>query len=331
MTQATIAQRDEETTATGGDIAAPAKSKRRRIRLGVYLALLPVFALLGVFQFYPAFSGVWFSFWDWRPAGGSEFTGFENYIRMFGDSIWWNSFKNLGIIFIFNTVMWIFPLLAAELLITLKHERSAFVYRTLLIIPMAFPGVVTALIWQFFYDPNNGVFNTVLEAIGLGALAQNWTGDPDTALLSLLFVGFPFIAGLPFLIIYSSLQNIPKEIFEAAALDGVGRLRRIWSFDLPLMASQVRILLFLAVVGTLQYGFTAYVITGGGPDNATVVPILRVLNMAYQGGQWGYAAALSTTLFLMTLVISCVVMFWRGRDPQAKAKKSAEQLETEEA
>ncbi|MCC2031508.1 carbohydrate ABC transporter permease [Microbacterium allomyrinae] len=311
-------QRDTETLVVAGSPrpAGPGgRVRRRRIGGGVYLALLPVFILLGLFQFYPALSGIWFSFWDWRPSGGSTFTGLDNYVRMLGDTVWWDSFKNLGIIFVFNVVMWVFPLLAAELLITLKHERSAFVYRTLLIIPMAFPGVVTALVWQFFYDPNNGVFNAVLEAVGLGALAQNWTGDPDTALLSLLFVGFPFIAGLPFLIIYSSLQNIPKEIFEAAALDGVGRLRRVWLFDLPLMASQVRILLFLGVVGTLQYGFTAYVLTGGGPDNATVVPILRVLNMAFQGGQWGYAAALSTTLFAITLALSCVVMFWRRRDP----------------
>ncbi|MFD4960419.1 carbohydrate ABC transporter permease [Microbacterium sp. NPDC058389] len=291
---------------------------RRRVWIGVYLALVPVFVVLGVFQFYPAANGIFFSFWDWKPATVSTFTGLENYLRMLDDKVWWDSFKNLAIIFVFNTVMWIFPLLAAELLITLKHERSAFVYRTLLIVPMAFPGIVTALVWQFFYDPNNGVFNAVLEAIGLGDLAQNWAGDPDTALMSLLFVGFPFIAGLPFLIIYSSLQNIPKEIFEAAALDGVGRIRRVFLFDLPLMASQVRILVFLAVVGTLQYGFVAYVITGGGPDNATVVPILRILAVAFQGGQWGYAAALSTTLFLITLAFSVVVMFARRRDASEK-------------
>lgn len=305
----------------------PPTRRRKRIPLGVYLALIPVFLLLGVFQFYPALSGVWFSFWDWKPATESAFTGFDNYIRMFGDSAWWYSFRNLGIIFVFGVVMWIFPLVAAELLITLRSERAAFVYRTLLIIPMAFPGAVTALVWQFFYDPNNGVFNAALEAVGLGALRQNWTGNPDTALLSLLFVGFPFVAGLPFLIMYSSLQNIPKEIFEAAALDGVSRFRRIWTFDIPLMANQVRILFFLAVVGTLQYGFTAYILTGGGPDGATEVPILRILNQAFRGGQWGYAAALSTTLFLITLVFSCIVMFVRRREP-ADAPTITEKIES---
>ena len=306
--------------------STPPKSRRKRVRIGIYLALLPVFLLLGLFQFYPAASGIFFSFWDWRPATESTFTGLENYITMFNDSDWWDSFKNLGIIFVFTIVMWVFPLFAAELLITLRSERNAFVYRTLLIVPMAFPGAVTALVWQFFYDPNNGVFNAALNAVGLGAWEQNWTGNPSTALASLLFVGFPFVSGLPFLIMYSSLQNIPKEIFEAASLDGVSRLRRVFLFDIPLMASQVRILLFLAVVGTLQYGFTAYILTGGGPDGATEVPILRILNVAFRGQQWGYAAALSTTLFAITLALSCVVMFARRRQPATEAE-IAESLE----
>ncbi|GAA0431875.1 sugar ABC transporter permease [Leifsonia naganoensis] len=301
------------------------RRRRRRIPVGVYLALVPVFALLGMFQFYPAISGIWYSFWNWIPSGGSTFIGFDNYVAMFSDGVWWDSFKNLGIIFVFGVVMWIFPLLAAELLISLRGQRASFVYRTLLIIPMAFPGVVTALVWQFFYDPNNGVFNAALTAIGLGDFTQNWTGSPNTALLSLLFVGFPFIAGLPFLLMYSSLQNIPREIFEAASLDGVSRLRRIWTFDLPLMASQVRVLLFFAVVGTLQYGFTAYILTNGGPDNATQVPILRVLNQAFQAQKWGYAAALSTTLFAITLVLSCIVMFVRRREAtDATAQRRAQ-------
>ncbi|MCC2031574.1 carbohydrate ABC transporter permease [Microbacterium allomyrinae] len=305
-----------QTEIPAGAAAAPRRLRRRW--WAPLLALLPVFAFLGIFQYWPAISGIWFSFWNWKPSGQSEFLGFDNYVRMFGDEVWWSSFRNLGIIFVFGVVMWVFPLIAAEMLIALRGARSAFAYRTLLIIPMAFPGVVTALVWQFFYDPNNGVINEVLKAVGLGDLAHNWTGDPNWALISLLFVGFPFIAGLPFLIMYSALQNIPKELFEAAALDGATGIRRILQIDLPLMASQFRILFFLAVVGTLQYGFTAYILTGGGPDNATVVPILRVLTVAFQTQNWGYAAALSTTLFAITLFISVLVVFV-GRSRPAKS------------
>lgn len=300
--------------------ASPASQKvvtrprKRVIRWWIYLALLPLVLLIGYFAYYPAVSAIFWSMFHWQPAAESTFLGFDNYIKMFGDQIWWDSFRNLGLIFLFAVVSWIFPLLAAELLISLRSARWQFTMRTLLIVPMAFPGVVTALVWGFFYSPNDGVINQALKALGLEALAQNWTGQESTALLSLLFVGFPFIAGLPFLIFYSSLQNIPVEVLEAAQLDGVGRFARFWQIDLPLMASQVRILVFLAVVGTLQYGFVAYVLTAGGPDNATMVPILRMINVAFQGGDWGYSAALSTTLFLITIIFSVIVVIARKRD-----------------
>lgn len=286
----------------------------RRSRAVIYLALLPLLVIIALFAYFPAVSGIFWSFFDWNPASESFFIGIKNYSSMLQDQVWWTSFRNLGVIFVFGIVAWILPLLAAELLITLRSPRWQFVTRTLLILPMAFPGVVTALIWGFLYQPNQGVINRFLEAVGFGDLAHNWTGSPDTALLALLFVGFPFIAGLPFLIFYSSLQNIPPEVLEAAQLDGVGRLRRFWTIDLPLMASQVRLLLFLAVVAALQYGFVAYILTSGGPDNATMVPVLRMINVAFAGADWGYAAALSATLFVITLVFSAVVVFSGRRE-----------------
>lgn len=296
------------------DLTPGPRKRRKPFRWYVYLALLPLLATVGIFSYYPAISGIFWSFFNWQPAGQSTFLGLGNYAEMMKDDLWWTSFRNLGIIFIFGFVSWVFPLLSAELLVSLKSERWQYTLRTLLIIPMAFPGVVTALVWGFFYAPNAGVINQTLKAIGLGDLAHNWIGRSDSALLALLFVGFPFIAGLPFLIFYSSLQNIPSEVLEAAQLDGVGRVKRFWTIDLPLMASQVRILFFLAVIATLQYGFVAFLLTSGGPNNATIVPVLRMISEAFTGGHWGYAAALSTTLFAITIAFSAIVVFARRRD-----------------
>lgn len=293
------------------------KRKRRPIRWFAYLALLPLLLLIGVFAYYPAVSGVFWSFFNWVPAGDSTFRGFGNYADMMRDGIWWQSFRNLAVIFVFGILSWFIPLIAAELLISLRSARWQYVIRTMLIIPMAFPGVVTALVWGFFYQPNSGVINKTLSSLGLGSLAHNWLGSTDSALLALLFIGFPFIAGLPFLIFYASLQNIPMEVLEAAELDGVGRIRRFWTIDLPLMASQVRILFFLAIIGTLQYGFTAYLLTGGGPNNATTVPVIRMIGEAFSAANWGYAATLSTTLFVITMLFSAVVVFVRRKDSGA--------------
>lgn len=291
------------------------RSWQKRFPWYAYLALLPLFATLAVFAYYPAASGIWFSFYEWRPGFESMFLGIENYRTMLTDDLWWKSFRNLGIIFVFGvTIAWALPLLAAELVISLDSKRAQFIFRTLLIAPMAFPGVVTVLLWGAMYEPNNGVINRVLRSLGLEVLTQNWVGDPRFALLSLLFIGFPFVAGLPFLVFLSTLQNVPTEIFEAAALDGCGRLRRLWAIDLPLMASQIKLLVFLATISVLQYGFAAYLLTGGGPDNATQVPVLRMLGVAFQGSDWGYAAALSTTLFVMTIALSVVIVYVRRED-----------------
>jgi raffinose/stachyose/melibiose transport system permease protein len=288
---------------------------RRRFPWYVYLALLPLFATLAMFAYYPAVSGIWHSFYEWRPGFDSPFVGLDNYVTMLADDLWWRSFRNLGFIFVFGvTIAWAIPLLAAELVISLESKRAQFVFRTLLIAPMAFPGVVTVLLWAAMYEPNNGVINRVLKGVGLGGLAQNWVGDPHFALVSLLFIGFPFVAGLPFLVFLTTLQNVSSEVFEAAALDGCGRLRRLTTIDLPLMASQLKLLVFLATISVLQYGFAAYLLTGGGPDNATQVPVLRMLGVAFQGSDWGYAAALSTTLFVMTILLSIVIVYVRRKD-----------------
>jgi raffinose/stachyose/melibiose transport system permease protein len=310
---ALLETRSAESESDVAGVRAPRK-RRGGFRWFAYVALLPLLLMIGIFSYYPAISGIFWSFFDWQPAGKSTFLGIGNYAAMMTDDLWWKSFRNLGIIFLFGFVSWIFPLLSAELLVSLKSLRWQYAIRTLLIIPMAFPGVVTALVWGFFYHPNEGVINQTLKSIGLGNLAHNWIGQSDSALTALLFVGFPFIAGLPFLIFYSSLQNIPTEVLEAAELDGVGRIRRFWTIDLPLMAGQVRILFFLAVISTLQYGFVAFLLTSGGPNNATIVPVLRMISEAFTGGNWGYAAALSTTLFVITIAFSAIVVFVRKRD-----------------
>ncbi len=295
-------------------VPAPRKARspgrrRRRTPWSVYLVLLPLFVVLGLFAYYPAFSGIFHSFYEWNPGFDSTFTGLDNYRWMLDDDLFWSSFKNLGIIFIFGvTIGWIPPILAAELLISLRSARLQFFFRTLLIAPMAFPGVVLVLLWAAMYHPNDGVINRMLTGLGLDGLAHNWLGDPATALIALLVIGFPFIAGLPFLVVLTALQDIPREIFEAAELDGVGRVRRFFAIDLPLLTSQFKLLVFLTTIGVLQYGFAAYLTTGGGPDHATEVPVLRLLAAAFTVNDWGYAAALSTVLFLMALALSVVIV-----------------------
>jgi raffinose/stachyose/melibiose transport system permease protein len=236
---------------------------------------------------------------------------------MWHDHLWWEAFVHIGIIFVVAvTAMWAIPLAAAELLITLSRPRWRLFFRYLLIVPLAFSPVIQVLTWQFIYDPNVGVLNGFLGQVGLEALEKNWLGDPSTALWALIFINFPWIAGLPFLIFSIGLQNIPGEIFDAAAIDGAGRWKRFLAIDLPLLLRQVKLLFFLAVVFVLQYGFAPYIATQGGPDNATTVPILRIVGVAFDAGEWGYAAALSATLLaVMVLMSGLALLAGRRRAP----------------
>ena len=292
--------------------------RRRRVRWRLYLALAPTLGLLGFFSYYPDLNGLIHSLTNWEPGFSSPFVGLANYRAMWHDSLWWEAFVHIGIIFVVAvTAMWVIPLAAAELLITLSRPRWRLFFRYLLIVPLAFSPVIQVLTWQFIYDPNVGVLNGFLGQIGLEALEKNWLGDPNTALWALIFINFPWIAGLPFLIFSAGLQNIPGQIFDAAAIDGAGRWKRFLAIDLPLLLRQIKLLFFLAVVFVLQYGFAPYIATQGGPDNATTVPILRIVGVAFDAGEWGYAAALSTTLLvIMVLMSGLTLLAGRRRAPR---------------
>jgi len=301
----------------------PVGSKPRRKRRNgprawrLYLVLLPVFSLLALTHYYPAISGIYHSFYHWRPGYSSPFAGLSHLRDMLKDTLWWQSFEHISEIFAWGvTLGWIFPLIAAELIITLRSQKLRFVFRTLLIVPFAFPLVVRLLIWDFMYDPNTGLINTILGDLGLKSLEQNWLGNPHTALISLLFINFPWVASLPFLIFLAALQNIPTSIFEAAQLDGAGRLRRLWSIDLPLLGRQFKLLIVLAIIEVLQYGVASQILTAGGPNYATNVPVLAAINAAFNEDRWGYGATLGSVLFLIILILSSITLLIRRRQPK---------------
>ena len=217
------------------------RRRRRRFPWGAYLALVPTLGLLGFFAYYPDINGLVHSLTNWEPGFSSPFVGLANYRAMWHDSLWWESFVHIGVIFVVAvTAMWVVPLAAAELLITLSRPRWRLFFRSALIVPLAFSPVIQVLTWQFIYDPNVGVLNDFLGKVGLTVLEKNWLGDPSTALWALIFINFPWVAGLPFLIFSAGLQNIPAEIFDAAAIDGARRWKRLLVIDLPLLLRQVK-------------------------------------------------------------------------------------------
>ncbi|MGB9682237.1 MAG: carbohydrate ABC transporter permease [bacterium] len=273
-----------------------------------YLLLLPTFILLFIFEYYPAISAVYHSFFDWDGFTLPRYAGLENFIQLlFKDPVMSVSAKNITILTIFRVLIAItLPLLGAELVFNIFDVRSAYVYRALFVIPMVVPSMVNLLVWKFVYNPQYGLLNQFLKIIGVPNLCRAWLGDFSTALYAILFLGFPWISSLWFLIFLAGLQNISSDIFDAAKIDGVTGLKRIRFIDIPLIAGQIKLVLILSIINALQGYAGIMVLTNGGPGNSTMVPGLYLYNNAFYFNKMGYACSIGVVLFFILLILTYI-------------------------
>jgi raffinose/stachyose/melibiose transport system permease protein len=270
-----------------------------------YLLIIPTFALVMVFDYYPAASALYHSFFDWNGANVAKFSGLNNFLRLTQDKIFWQSLGTMVKLTILSLAINLtFPLVAAAFIFHLWHLRVAYFYRVLFVVPMVVPGMVVLMIWRFIYSPNLGLLNEVLRVIGLGALARPWLGDFQLALLAIVFIGFPWIAGIGTLIYLAGFQAIPNELLDAAAIDGAGTWARFRRVEIPMVLSQIKLLVILTVIGALQNFATIMVMTNGGPGTTTMVPGLYLYRNAMYYNKMGYACAIGTLIFIITLVLT---------------------------
>ena len=274
----------------------------------LYLFLLPTLLFLIVFRYYPAGSAIFHAFTKWTGAGDWSWVGAAHFREMPNDPILIASVKNIAVLLLAQVAkVLIFPLVAAELIYNLSKERSRYLFRLLLIIPMVVPGIVNTLVWRFIMGPKPfGVLNALLKLVGLGAMQRPWLGDPNIALYSVMFIGFPWVGAVAMLIYYAGLQNIPDEIIDASLIDGATTLRRIFSIDLPLLMGQIKLQVVMTTIWTLQGFGGMLVLTGGGPGYSTMVPGLWMYQRAFQGDHFGYASAIGCAMFLVMLVITYI-------------------------
>lgn len=270
-----------------------------------YLLLLPTFILILIFNYYPAASALYHSFFDWNGANINKFSGINNFIVMAHDTILWQSFGNLLQLTLISVVIsLIFPLGAAALIFHLRDLRLAYFYRVLFVVPLVVPSLVVLLIWRFIYSPNLGLLNQILKIVHLESWVRPWLGDFTLALYAIMFIGFPWVAGIGTLIYLAGFQGIPAELLDSAAIDGASTRQRFFFIEIPLVMSQIKLVLILTIIGSIQSFTTILVMTNGGPGTKTMVPGLFLYRNAMQYNKMGYACAIGTVLFLITLVLT---------------------------
>ncbi|NLV73706.1 MAG: PQQ-binding-like beta-propeller repeat protein [Chloroflexi bacterium] len=266
-----------------------------------YLFLVPTFALLAIFNYYPAFSGLWHGFTRWTPGLRAQWVGLDNYIAAFKNPYLRVGIGNAVILIITGYLKLLMPLTVAELIFNLRSAKLQYFLRTAYVIPLIVPGVVGILMWVNIYDPNYGLLNKTLEALGLESWIRVWLGDPEIALRSIIFMGFPWIGAFPLLLFYGGLITIPTDLFDAAKVDGANFWQRFIHIDLPLLMSPIRTLVILGFIGGVQSFESVFLTTMGGPGHVTYVPALELYFQATTFNRMGMASAIGTLLFIVIM------------------------------
>lgn len=271
-----------------------------------YSFIFPSICFVALFLYYPVWISLIHSFTKWNLVH-SEWIGLNNFYRMFQDDIFIKGLRNQAIYTLTDLAKHLFfPLLAAELIYLLSKHYVRYFFRTAFVMPMLLPGVVTILLWLSIYNPANGMLNHLLKFIGLSGMERAWLGDSETAIWAIVFKGFPFIAGLPFLIFYAGIGNIKQELIEAAKIDGAVGWKVFLKIHLPLLLPQIRVVMILTFISSMQDFVKIFVMTGGGPGAETTIPSLIMYHAAFSNSEYGYGSAIGIFLFVVILLFTLV-------------------------
>ncbi|MEO6434521.1 MAG: sugar ABC transporter permease, partial [Tepidisphaeraceae bacterium] len=289
---------------------ATARPRRGLVRkcadsLGLYALLAPTFILLAVFSLIPFVIAITTSFYDYEVGGASKFVGLANYTEYVGEYTFLKSFANLFFLTGFHVVcVMLVPLVVAKLIFSLSSDRASYLYRILFLLPIVVPNVALYLIWRGVIYNEDGLVNNILHLFGVAPPAQGYLTGPATVLWAIAFIGFPFAGGINILIYYAGLTAIPDSVHEAATLDGATGLRKFLLIDVPLVLSQIKLLVMLTIIGGIQAFEGVYILTVGGPGFESMVPGLWMYLNAFMFQRMGYACAIGVILFLLILTLT---------------------------
>ncbi|MFD3928376.1 carbohydrate ABC transporter permease [Streptomyces sp. NPDC058614] len=268
------------------------------------------------------------SFTDWQGVGSPEWSGLANYRELMDDSEFWASFRHsLFMVLAMAAVPTALGLVLAAALFDFvgKHfgSTTASILRACFYLPQVLPIAVAGIVWSWILAPDNGSLNELLKAIGLGSWQQDWLGDPDIALYSVMGVMVWVQIGFPLVIFMAGLQRVDPQLYEAAELDGAGWWRRFWHITLQQIRPEIYVVLLWCTIAALKVFGAVYVLTKGGPGGATNVPSYFSFTTFFEKTQVGYGAAISTVLTVIILALALI-----GLRLQTRAEDAEEGIRT---
>lgn len=267
--------------------------------------IVPALVLYLFVVIWPSIKGAGLAFTDWDGLSATrDFVGLGNFRQILEDRVARGAVRQTVLIAVAVTVIQngIGLLLALGVNSTIKSRNFL---RVVLFAPAVVTPVITAFLWRYMLAPT-GALNGFLSLLGLDALQQDWLGDPDLALWSVVAVVCWQFAGLSMVIFLAGLQSIPSEVLEAAAVDGAGPVGRFWWVTRPMLAPAITINLVLSIIGGLKLFDQVWVMTGGGPGRATETLSTLLYKEAFQFGAYGYSVALALLLTVFVGVFASI-------------------------
>jgi len=271
-----------------------------------YLYLAPALLVYGAFVLFPFVHAGWISLFHWDGLGPSSWAGLDNYRDLFTDATLRAPFLHAVILLLFYAVL---PVVIGFLLAAVlarRRIRGMTFFRTVLFLPQVIAMVVVAVAWRSIYAPD-GLLNGALRAVGLGSITTAWLGDFRFALPAVGLVGTWVEVGLCLVLFLAGAQRIPRELYEAARMDGAGPVREFFAVTLPGLRGEASVALALTIVAGLRNFDLVYLTTGGGPGNATSVPAYEVYRRAFETNEVGAASAIGIALTAVIFVITVMV------------------------
>ena len=282
-----------------------------REHLEGYLFISPWILGMVLFALGPILASFGLAFTRWNLFTEPEYVGWANFQKLAHDPLFYKS--------VFNTIyytVFAVPLglvLALGLAMLVNHRlRGINFFRTAFFLPNVVAGIAMLLLWKWLFDPNFGLINLFLDWTGLMAVFEwigigrpQWISSRAGAMPGMIFMSIWGLGG-SMMIFLAGLQNIPRELIEAAELDGAGPWKRFRYVTLPLLTPTIFFLTMVGVIASLQIFNQAYVMTQGGPAHATLFYVLYLFQTAFERFQMGYACAMALVLFIITLIVSLI-------------------------
>ncbi|CAM5437042.1 carbohydrate ABC transporter permease [Streptomyces fumanus] len=287
--------------------ADPARGRARRRAVNWLTAVsfqVPALVLFIVLVLLPILFALYAAFFRWGGFGmPSDYVGTENFTRLFDDPVFLGDLWRCLLLVLLSLAVQL-PFALAMAVLLNQRIRGRALYRMLFFAPYVLSEAITGVLFSMIFAPDDGLADQVLDNIGLGWVGGEWFSDPSTVMATLFLVMTWKYFGFHMMLYLAGLQSIPKELTEAALIDGASPWQRFRNVTLPLLAPTLRISVFLSVIGAIQLFDLVWVVTQGGPDHHSETMAVTMFQFGFKRYQVGYASAISVVMFGISLVFA---------------------------